>query len=147
METIFTKLNDGWNAEPNCPLPAIGVNHGMVTLTFFLNAFVYKGFVEGDRGQIIFRDSSRYRLGRTNDEGWYLGQCRFSRKAPAWGEFYEIDGDLQTDFPGLDWKVLNPLTPIASRHFLFYFRDNTFECDAEDWEFSSDPGIFPPLSL
>jgi hypothetical protein len=29
-------------------------------------------------------------LGRTNDEGWYLGQCRFSKVAPTWGEFYHV---------------------------------------------------------
>jgi hypothetical protein len=33
-----------------------------------------------------------------------------------------------------DWKVLRN-GPPASRHFLFYFRDETFECMAADWVF------------
>ena len=87
----------------------------------------------------------------TNDEGWYRGQCRFSRLAPAWGEFYEVRGDLLLDFVPdpeefrshgvqleprpLRWVTIGE-PGVTSRHFLFYLRDQTFECDATDWSFS-----------
>lgn len=74
-------------------------------------------------------------MGDTNDEGWYRGQCRYSRIAPAWGEFYEIEGpDPLRDVPS-DWHMLSPIVE-RTRHFLFYFRDETFECLAADWRFT-----------
>jgi hypothetical protein len=78
---------------------------------------------------LIFEGCWRYRLGRTNDEGWYLGQCRFSRLAPEWGEFYEVSGDL-LDASVKDWVRLSAPPSDPTRHFLFYLRDSTFECDA-----------------
>src|SRR5437868_5815290 len=78
MATRFIKINDGWNAEPNAPAPVVSRSGDDVILEFDLNAFRYKKFVEGDRGRLIFRRCWRYRLGSTNDEGWYHGQCRFS---------------------------------------------------------------------
>jgi len=132
MDTTFRKLNDGWNAEPNAPHPQISVAGRLLTLRFALNPWAYKGFNEDDEAEIVFSDCWRYRLGGTNDEGWHRGQCRFSGMAPAWGEFYEVDGDLRMDKAPEDWVSLaQPDT--TSRHFLFYFRDNTFECDAKDW--------------
>lgn len=46
-------------------------------------------------GVIRFKNCARYRFGPENDEGWYLGQCRFSGIAPDWGEFYKVNGDLK----------------------------------------------------
>jgi hypothetical protein len=51
--------------------------------------------------------NGRYRLGNTNDEGWYRGQCRFSKLAPAWGEFYEVEGDPLMDKAPDDWVQLS----------------------------------------
>jgi hypothetical protein len=127
----FQQLNDGWNAEPNAPAPSVAVSGNDVFLRFDLNAFQFPLFAEDDIGLIRFRDCSRYRLGSTNDEGWYLGQCRYSKTAPAWGEFYEqIGPDEAADLPD-DW--VNVGSDKAGRHFLFYFRDDTFECFAADW--------------
>ena len=42
-------------------------------------------------------------IGPTGDEGWFRGQCRFSKLAPAWGEFYEIQGDLLLDKLDDEW--------------------------------------------
>jgi hypothetical protein len=69
-------------------------------------------------------------LGATNDEGWYRGQCRFSRLAPSWGEFYEVAGDLLLSKCPNDWRYVSQEPGRALRHFLFYLRDETFECDA-----------------
>ncbi len=134
MKTIFTKLNEDWNAEPNAPEPKVTVNGDDVIVEFYLNAFQYKQFEEEDKGIIKFKNSRRYRLGKVNDEGWYLGQCRFSKLAPDWGEFYKIDGDILEDKCPNDWIILDK-NKIGRSHFLFYFRDEEFECDADDWEF------------
>lgn len=77
---------------------------------------------------------SRYRLGATNDEGWYRGQCRYSNVAPEWGEFYEIEGPDPHMMDPIDWMTASGVANPA-RHFLFYFRDNTFECIAADLAF------------
>ncbi len=134
MGTTFVQLNDGWNAEPNAPDPTIEVEGSDVKLTFRANAFQFPEYVRRDRLQLLFRGCWRYRLGDTNDEGWYRGQCRFGQSIP-WGEFYELDGDLLEE-KVTDWTLLGPRVP-DSRHFLFYFRDDMFECDAESWEMTA----------
>lgn len=151
METSFTKLNDGWNAEPNGHDPTITIEGGDLVFKFLLNDLIYPKYKSAEAGILRFSDCWRYRLGCTNDEGWYRGQCRFSRLAPEWGEFYEVHGDLLLDASpdpsaflvrgvqlgpfSLDWVTLGEPRP-GSRHFLFYLRDQTFECDASAWEFS-----------
>jgi hypothetical protein len=135
----FRKLNDGWNAEPNAPRPVVEVVHADVWLRFALNTFQFRGFTEGDIGILRFVGCARYRLGPTNDEGWYRGQCRYSKVAPAWGEFYEIAGsDPRRDEPR-DWIAVDTAAEPVGRHFLFYFRDETFECLAADWHFEPIP--------
>lgn len=94
---------------------------------------MFPEFKEGDWGEITFSCCSRYRLGPTNDEGWCRGQCRFSKIAPAWGQFYEVTGDLLLEKGVLNWHFLSSDSQPDSKHFLFYFRDETFECDARDW--------------
>jgi hypothetical protein len=135
MTTTFLKLNEGWNADPNAPCPEVHVEGDVVFLRFFVNYFTYPAFSKDDVGVLRFDDCWRYRMGSVNDEGWYRGQCRFSRLAPDWGEFYQVQGDLLLDRVPKDWTVLS--TPeSSSKHFLFYLRDETFECDASDWSFS-----------
>ena len=132
MKTVFAKLNSGWNAEPNPPEPTVAVEGNDVLLSFFMNPFQFPEFSAGDLGTLRFANCSRYRLGPTNDEGWYRGQCRFSGLAPAWGEFYEVSGDLLLEKAPSNWVVVDP-GRTASRHFLFYLRDETFECGANAW--------------
>lgn len=130
MTTTFHQLNAGWNAEPNAPDLRIEIDGGLLRLSFTLNHMIFD-FEEGAVGQIVFQGCWRYRLGPTNDEGWYRGHCRFSKIAPDWGEFYEVAGDL-LERGVSDWCVLGARSD-QSRHFLFYLRDSTFECDAKDW--------------
>jgi len=134
---IFKKLNDGWNAEPNAPEPDVGVRDNSVRLKFFLNPWAYVAD-EDEKGCLTFRECSMWRLGETNDEGWYAGQCRYSKAAPTWGEFYELLGEDDQQLKPSDWHELAPLT-LRQRHFLFYFRDETFECFAMDWMFERGP--------
>jgi hypothetical protein len=135
MATIFTKLNDDWNAEPNAPDPVVQVSGKVVVLEFTPNPRQFPRFSEDQRVRLIFRNARRYRLGSTNDEGWYHGQCRFSGIAPEWGEFYELTGELKLDDVD-DWCVVDAKQP-SGRHFLFYRRDETFECEADDWRFET----------
>jgi hypothetical protein len=132
--TTFRQLNDGWNAQPNAPDPQVLVEGQDVVVSFQMNPYQFSQFSSEDVGRIRFISCQRYRLGATNDEGWYRGQCRFSKLAPKWGEFYEVDGDLRLGECPEDWVELSPARG-KSRHFLFYFRDETFECDASDWVF------------
>ena len=131
-ETTFTKLNDGWNAEPNAPHPHVRRRNADLVLEFYMNPWQFPEYNEEDIGILTLTNCWRYRLGDTNDEGWYRGQCRFGKRAPRWGEFYEVEGDLLLDRGTPDWHVVRRPTE-SSRHFLFYFRDETFECDADDW--------------
>jgi hypothetical protein len=132
--TTFHQLNDGWNAEPNAPNPFIEIEGRDVLITFLMNSMVFPQFAPEDLGRLRFVSCSRYRLGPTNDEGWYRGQCRFSECAPKWGEFYELTGDLRLAECPKDWVEVGASHGV-SRHFLFYLRDETFECDASDWRF------------
>lgn len=134
METHFIQLNQGWNAEPNAPHIDIQVDGTTLTLSFRANAWQFPEFVEGQIIRLRFRNVWRYTLGDVNDEGWYLGQCRFSRLAPQWGEFYEVTGDLRLDEFDAEWHVISDSPVKNLRHFLFYFRDECFECDAASWE-------------
>src|SRR5262249_42518255 len=92
LPTEFQKLNDGWDAEPNAPEPHVRVDDADLTLTFFLSPWSHTKIREYDRGEIIFRNCWRYRVGAPNDEGWYKGHCRFRCLAPEWGDFYEVTG-------------------------------------------------------
>jgi hypothetical protein len=140
-QLTFLHLNPDWNAEPNAPMLRVGVEGPTVTLSFYLNSYAYEA-TEGETGQLLFKGCSRWRWDFTNDEGWYSGEGRFSREAPKWGEFYEIIGH-ESPIDDLDWEVISEDYPGA-RHFLFYFRDDTIECVAEDWallrELPASPG-------
>ena len=138
----FEHLNLDWNAEPNAPQPVVMVSGADVRVAFYLNPWAYLAD-EGERGRLIFKDCTRWRLGETNDEGWYRGQCRYSKIAPGWGEFYELTGsDDQQPWP-TDWQEL-AASASRQRHFLFYFRDETFECFAATWSFESTAESAPP---
>jgi hypothetical protein len=132
MRTQFRKLNHDWNAEPNAPHPTVKVHGNSVSLEFVANSSQFLRFSDGQRLRLRFTQARRYRLGATNDEGWYRGECRFSRTAPAWGEFYQVSGDLVMNRCPSDWHIVGSCP--ASHHFLFYLRDDTFECEADDWK-------------
>jgi len=131
MKPIFHQLNDGWNAEPYTPKPLIEIQGQDLLLQFLVNAFQFTEFTEGEHGVLRFPECKRYRLGPPNDDDWYEGHCRFSKLAPDWGEFYVVQGDAALLDAPQDWRVVMP-TQQGGRHFLFYLRDNTFECVAEN---------------
>lgn len=133
MSTTFHQLNSGWNADPNVPLPKAEWQGADLRLTFRVNAFQFHEYDLGDIGEITFTDCARYRMGSLNDEGWYRGQGRFAGITHEWGEFYEVRGDLRLGALPEDWETRTP--DVAGRnHYLFYFRDEDFECDAQGWK-------------
>ncbi len=129
----FKHLNNDWNAEPNAPCEKVTVSGQTVRLTFFLNPWAYAA-EEDERACLTFDQCSMWRLGATNDEGWYAGECRYGKAAPAWGEFYELLGEDDQQLTPTDWHITAPLH-FQQRHFLFYLRDNMFECFAAEWRF------------
>lgn len=135
----FIKLNSNWDAEPNAPMPKVESDNetSKIKVSFYLNAFIHKDVEEEDKGVLEFEDCYKYRLGATNDEGFYRGQCRFSKTGVQWGNFYQIeDSKWVENFPDDEIMIDNSLeNSIDLNHYLFYFRDNTFECIARSCSF------------
>jgi hypothetical protein len=135
---VFAQLNHGWNADPNVPEPQVRVDGSDVVLSFRPNSMLFPIFKFRDVAILRFTACSKYRLGSTNDEGWYRGQCRYSKLAPGWGEFYRIsDEDPALANRPADWHLVDA-SPQDRQHFLFYFRDDTFECMASGYVFDRD---------
>jgi len=135
MERAYVQLNVGWNADPNVPDPRVEIVGDALLLSFRLNAFQFPAFAEDQRATLRFESCSRYRLGAPNDEGWY-SETYGQAGAPPWGEFYEVDAGFSHSTSPDAW-VLGPATGPAAplrRHFLFYLRDGTFECEAAAWQ-------------
>jgi len=132
----FKQLNNNWGAEPNAPDPSIIIEEEKLILRFYLNAFIYSDYEEEDIGSLEFDNCYMYRLGATNDEGFYKGQCRFSDSGIKWGEFYLFeDSGWEDSFPSDSIYNNKYIDKKTLKHYLFYFRDETFECMASDYNF------------
>lgn len=133
-----TRLTTDWNAEPNVPDVKLSVDDNIVTLDFYLNAFRYTRFKEDDRAKLKFKNCHKYSFNTMNDEGYYMGQYRYKDIDLPWGEFYKLNSDWRVDFP-VKHEVLSDVTdPFKLNHYIFFFRDNTFECVAESYEIEFD---------
>lgn len=131
----FIQLNHGWNADPNAPEPTLTVCNDDLIVTFSLNHFMYPKFSTEDEGTLIFHRCFQYYLGSPNDEGFYMGQGRYKMSDVRWGEFYRVDdSDWRDTFP--DPVLVSPGNDVpGAKHYLFYFRDETLEVIAQDFEF------------
>jgi hypothetical protein len=129
---IFHQLNVGWNADPNVPEPKVTRAGHDVLLEFNVSPFQFQNFRLWEQGVLRFLDCERHTVTDINDHGWCLGQCRYSNIAPEWGEFYEITGEDLLRDQASGWVDVGG-KPNDGRHFLFYFRDETFECFARNW--------------
>ena len=132
----FIQLNEGWNADPNAPEPKIEISGTILKLSFGLNYFEFDEFTDTDIGILTFIDCLQYRIGPPNDEGFYRdGQSRFRKYGVQWGEFYRIENsDWPHEFP--DKIVISEFKEQREYfHFLFYFRDETFECIGKEYSF------------
>jgi hypothetical protein len=129
----YLRLSIDWNADPNAPEVEIFVSEDTVKLIFFLNYFQFENFIEGDKAVITFYNCHKYSFNNMNDEGYYNGKYRYSNHELPWGEFYQIHTDWREDFPR-ESIILKPLPTIQNQqHYIFFFRDNTFECVAESY--------------
>ncbi|HYV91219.1 MAG TPA: hypothetical protein VE978_05525 [Chitinophagales bacterium] len=131
----FKKLNLGWNVEPNAPNLNLTIQGDTLRLEFLLNYMKFPHILEGEKGELIFKKCYKYNYNFCNDEGYYRGQYRYNYKELPWGEFYELHTDWENDFP-TDSKIIREhLGKENFKHFIFFFRDSTFECLAEEYEF------------
>lgn len=132
-QIIFEQLNIGWNAEPNAPELNISVNDTDVIIDFYLNSFAYESISKEDKARIIFHNCHQYRNGAPNDEGFYCyNQSRYKKYGVKWGEFYLVhNSDWRKNFP--DPTKIGPVRDNL-QHYLFYFRDETFECIASSYD-------------
>jgi len=129
----YIKLNTDWNADPNAPEVILTINGFSLTLSFFVNYFVFKNFTKEDKAKLVFNNCHKYSFNSMNDEGYFMKQYRYNNDILPYGEFYKIDTNWQNDFP-LDNKILKPINDKSKlNHYLFFFRDNTFECIAENY--------------
>ena len=132
----FLKLNENWNAEPNAPEPSIEITGADLKLLFYLNYFCHEQFGEGDIGILEFRNCLKYRMGAPNDEGFFIyAQSRYKQYGVEWGHFYLVeDSDWETNFPDAQ-AVAERVCNQELKHYLFYFKDETFEVIAENYSF------------
>lgn len=131
----FIKLNHNWNSAPNGTDVNIIVSGTDLAVSFELNSLQYTEFSCGDIGTLMFHHCMQYRLGSPNLEGFYsFGESRFKEYGVAWGEFYLVEeSDWQETFS--DLIAVSHQRPAEMHHYLFYLRDETFECIASDYDF------------
>ena len=141
--TQFIQLNIGWNADPCVGIPVCVADGDDLQVRFRLNCYQFPDYSEDQVGVLTFVNCSRFNPDGTNDEGWYRGQCRFSEIAPGWGEFYEVVGELHLNEMNGEWINLSKPS-VSDRHFLFYFKENTLECQAHDWRFRVESDSLMP---
>ena len=75
-------------------------------------------------------------MGQPNDEGFYChNESRYAQYGVEWGEFYLVnESDWKTNFP--DVQIIDgSIQTDGLNHYLFYFRDETFEVIAESYSF------------
>jgi hypothetical protein len=135
----FKRLNEAWNAEPNAPCEEVAVSGSTVRLAFFLNRWAYEA-QENERGCLTFEQCSMWRLGSTNDEGWYAGECHYSKVARLGASFVSCLA-RRTNDSSLPIGTSSRRSHLRSRHFLFYLRHNSFECFAAAWRFERQPSV------
>jgi hypothetical protein len=133
----YTKLNKNWNAESNAPKPVISKTDEGIELTFLLNPLLFEHIDEDDQGTLEFFDVYAYRLGATSNEGYNRGEFRFKNDQLPWGEFYELRGsNWKSNFPD-DKQVLHEkFNTNKLRHFIFFLKEETFECMAVDYQYT-----------
>lgn len=131
----YKKLNIDWNAEPNAPEPKLTVNGSQVSLRFYLNSFVFDQTEEDEEGELTFFNCHIYSFNSCNDEGYQQGQYRYSNEQLPWGEFYLLQTNWKDEFPAGCTVLSEVVEESKMKHFIFFLRDNTFECVAEGYEF------------
>ncbi|MBL7869463.1 MAG: hypothetical protein JNM71_15715 [Flavobacterium lindanitolerans] len=134
---IFKKLNNDFDADPNAPDPKISLLGNHVVLSFSLNSFLWDNVSEGETGTLTFLNCLQYRLGKPDSDSYH--RYRYYQSDVEYFDFYLVENSTWIkDFP-IDKKIHNSsiLNEFRSKlkHFVFFFRDNTFECVATGYSF------------
>lgn len=127
----FIQITENWNADPVSPEIELKVDGIDLIMDIYLNHFRFDRYQEGDKVKIRFRNCSEYSLNTCNDEGYYYGQYRTNPNELPWGEFYEIKRGLDRNMPNPVVKTQNDNS--NRKHFIFFFKDETFECLASEY--------------
>jgi len=144
----YLKLNKNWNAEPNAPKPVVSQTDDGIELTFSLNPLLYEHIDEGDKGTLEFNEVYAYHIGATGEEGYKRGAFRFKNAQLPWGELYELPGsNWKNDFPKDRQIIKEESKKSKLRHFIFFFKEQTFECLAVDYKFAFGDKILDALEL
>ena len=133
----YKKINTDWNAEPNAPDVKLTVDNTTVKLDFYLNCFNFDRFKADEKGTLVFNKVHKFSFNSMNDEGYFMGKYRYKQTELPWGEFYQLDTDWQNDFHENVIILLPNADNENLKHFIFFLRDNTFECVAESFQFIS----------
>jgi hypothetical protein len=130
---INTLLTIDWNADPNAPELQMEVDGTSVTLDFFVNNFVFDKFKDGDKAKLTFYNCLKYSFNSMNDEGYYMEEYRYKNSELPWGEFYKLDTNWESDFPKMHTNLDVNADEEKMNHYIYFFKDNTFECVAEGY--------------
>jgi hypothetical protein len=97
---------------------------------------LYDHIAEDQKGEFNIYNCHKYSFNSCNNEGYYRGQYRYKYTELPWGEFYKLQTNWKTDFHHESIILNNKVKDDKMNHFIFFFRDSTFECVAEDFEFN-----------
>ena len=114
----YTQFTIDWNADPNSPGVELVIGGTSVIIDFFVNYFIYDNFNEGDKAKITF----------------FHCQYRYKYTDLPWGQFYKLNTDWETDFPVGQITLNETVDKRKLHHYIFFFKDNTFECVAENYQ-------------
>ena len=128
----YIQITNNWNADPVSPEIELSLDEENLIMDIYLNHYAFENFKEGDKVKILFKNCAEYSLNTCNDEGYYYGQYRTNPNELPWGEFYEIKSGLDRNMPSPIVKINNDNSD--KKHFIFFFKDETFECLASEYE-------------
>ena len=137
MKIENQKLNIDWEADSVSSMPLCWEENTNVYLDFFLskeNKLVYKN---EERVRIVFRNCEKYSFNYCNDEGFYRGQYRIKPNELEWGEFHELLNYNDRNFP--KETIIENNINLERKHFIFFFKDETFEVIAESFNIEIPP--------
>tara|TARA_R110002012_G_scaffold6480_7_gene30056 strand:- start:140951 stop:141769 length:819 start_codon:yes stop_codon:yes gene_type:complete len=128
----YFRITGDWNADPVSPEIHLEIDKNNLTMEIFVNHLVFDDFEKADKAKITFKNCSIYSLNGCNDEGYYYGQYRINSNELPWGEFYEIKSGIDRKFPEPITRINDELE--GKRHYIFFFKDETFECLADHFK-------------
>lgn len=63
-----------------------------------------------------------------------MGKSRYSKAGLEWGEFYQIDDEEAAEAFATDGVYVEGVEAAPDlKHYVFFFRDHTFECLARNF--------------